>query len=193
MKNPLLLGIAASVWALAAGAAMAQTAPAPAAASNRLVEVHGDWQVVCADKNRAAQTCSFLQEQATKTGQHLVAVELRPSSAGLTGSLVMPFGLELPRGVTLQIDATTPTPPVAFATCIYTGCIAQLSFNRTQVAALRKGTDLKISAFANDGTPINLTVPLKGFAEAEDRTGGLIAGPAAAAPKPAAAAPATLQ
>jgi invasion protein IalB len=99
----------------------------------------------------------------------------------------------LPRGVTLQIDTAAPTAPVAFATCIYTGCIAELSFTRTQVATLRKGTNLKISAFANDGTPINMTVPLKGFADAEDRAASLITGVTAAAPKPAAAAPAALQ
>ena len=138
----------------------------------RSQETYQDWQVACVQQE-AAKRCSLLQQQAQQNGQRVMAVELvaQAGAATIDGSLVLPFGLSLDAGVTLQIDEAAALQPLRFSTCLPAGCIVPLSFNEAMLTALRAGTALKVNAIAS-GTeqPVALSISLSGFSAALDRT-----------------------
>ena len=164
----------AVVFALVLGCAgaTAQTpAPALPGGASSLQETFEDWQVSCAVQG-TVRLCRMAQQQRQKDGNQLVlAVELAPAAKdGVAGLLVLPFGLRLADGVTLQIDEGKPSPALAFSTCLPGGCLVPLGLDAGFVRALRSGAALKIGARANDGgQAVALAVSLKGFAAAHDR------------------------
>ncbi|WP_348642474.1 invasion associated locus B family protein [Mesorhizobium sp. B2-1-5] len=114
--------------------------------------------------------CAVSQQQTQQNGQRVMAVELkRNSDATLAGSLVLPFGLQLDAGATLQIDDGQPLQPLRFSTCLPAGCVVPLSLDEGTVAALRAGSALKIKVKSADQKDVVLPVSLKGLAPALDR------------------------
>lgn len=100
----------------------------------------------------------------------MLAIELRNGAEGsVSGNLVMPFGLLLAAGVTLQIDDGPAREPLPFSTCLPAGCIVPLEFNAKTAASLRTGTKLAVKAKGMDQTDVELSVSLKGVAAALDR------------------------
>lgn len=156
---------------LVCGQAYAQ-APAstlPGGASS-IQETFQDWRVACVQQE-AAKHCAFSQQQSQQNGQLVLNIELvMQNEKNAAGNLVLPFGLALASGATLQIDDGKPDATLPFKTCLPIGCIVPLSFDAAKLAALRKGQALKINAVAStDNKPVTLSVSLKGFAEAQDR------------------------
>lgn len=186
-KQALFLTLAASLSmaAFLETTAMAQTqarTPAPADAPSALPngatslnETYQDWVVLCArtDKGRA---CVMTQQQRKNDTNQLVLAAEFTQVAGdqLRGTLVLPFGLKLADGVTLQIDDGAVSGPIPFATCLPQGCIVPISFDAGIVTALRSGATVKLVAKAHDGgQSVQLGISLKGFAAAHDRVLGL--------------------
>lgn len=101
-------------------------------------------------------------------------MELRPKDAAIEGTLVLPFGLALDRGVRLQIDDGQTLPPLHFRTCLPAGCLVNLSFDAKTVSFLRKGTRLKVAVVADGGKETQLAISLKGVSGALDRTIALL-------------------
>ena len=100
----------------------------------------------------------------------MLAIELKPENNGVTGVLVLPFGLALDQGAAFQIDEGPAGPPQKFRTCIPAGCLVPVSFDARTLAALRKGTQLKVKTVADGGKETPFTISLKGFPGAFDRT-----------------------
>lgn len=149
--------------------AWGEGAALPGGASS-LQETYQDWRITCwiGDK---AKHCSMSQQQVSKKRERVLAVELQAGSdSAVTGMLVLPFGLLLDKGVTLQIDDKPALAPLRFRTCMPAGCMVPLSFDRDRASALSKGTALKLKAAGADASQeVVLTVSLKGFAAALDR------------------------
>lgn len=105
------------------------------------------------------------------TNQRMLTIELRkPADDGsVTGTLVMPFGLALDAGVTLQIDDKAAGKPLRFRTCLPEGCVVPLSLDGATIASLRANPALKLKARADDATEVALSISLKGFGPALDR------------------------
>lgn len=160
-----MMTIASAV--LPATAQDAVTLPGGASALN---ETHGDWVVHC----EAAQqqiVCALQQEQAdTNSKQRIIAIELAPGDGTLNGTLVLPFGLALEKGVALQVDGGAPLPSLRFRTCLPAGCLVNLTLEAPTVAALTLGTVLKVTATADNGSEAPFNISLKGFSGALDRT-----------------------
>ncbi|MFK0274113.1 invasion associated locus B family protein [Ensifer sp. NPDC090286] len=146
-----------------------QDAAGKPAAPSQLSETFEDWSVACAEIE-GKKHCLLSQRQFHKGGQHVLTIELRTADAGLEGSLALPFGLYLDKGVTLGVDEATGGKPTGFRTCLPLGCIVPLTFTESTVALLRSGTALKIGAFASDSEKdVAFAVSLKGFTAALDR------------------------
>lgn len=151
-----------------------QAQPAPSTLPNgatSLNETYQDWAVVCAVQDKG-RLCVMTQQQRKKdTNQLVLAVELNVVTVNeVRGTLVLPFGLRLADGVTLQVDDGPVSKPLPFSTCLPAGCIVQLAFDAATVKGLRAGTTLKLTAKAHDGgQDVVLGVSLKGFAAAQDR------------------------
>ena len=84
--------------------------------------------------------------------------------AELLGTLVLPFGLDLEKGITIAVavDEGQPGANLRFRTCLPRGCVVSLSFAADVTDALRRGGVLKVGAIADGGAPMRF----KGFASA---------------------------
>jgi invasion protein IalB len=168
--NCILAGVA-----LAALPVGAQDASALPGGATSLQETYDDWLVQCATQ-QTGKACAMQQEQrAQETGQRVLAIELRPAGTGVEGVVILPFGLALAKGATVQVDEGKVSAPLAFSTCLPAGCVAPLTFNAEMLQGLRKGSALKINVTPDGGgEPIALSVSLKGFSAAFDRTAVLV-------------------
>lgn len=148
------------------------TSTLPGGASS-LNETYRDWSVACAVQG-ATKQCAMSQTQAQQNGQRVLAIELSaPAGNIVSGTLVLPFGLALDSGVTLQIDETPEMQPVRFRTCIPAGCLANVSFDAATIVALRAGSALKVKTTADGGAAAPFSISLQGFGTALDRVATL--------------------
>ncbi|WP_246676013.1 invasion associated locus B family protein [Mesorhizobium sp. B2-5-4] len=168
--------IAASLLSFAA--AFAQDASGLPGGATSLREGHGDWTVSCnlaTQNNAGVKVCALSQEQTdSQSRQRVLAMELRPAGETVQGTLVLPFGLALEKGVTLQIDDGLVLPPLRFRTCLPGGCIVDLAFDAETLATLREGKSLNVKVVADGGKETNLALSLNGFPSAVDRTVALL-------------------
>jgi invasion protein IalB len=148
--------------------AVEQTFPGGA---SQLQETHGDWRVVCAQKD-GQKACTFSQQQTDNNSRQLVlGIELKPTGSDRAeGTMILPFGLAVTKPVTLQIDDAGPTQTAQFRTCLPVGCLVPITFDASTVASLRKGTVLTVKTTGDGGQEAALKVSLKGFPGAFDRT-----------------------
>ena len=153
--------------------AWTQGAALPGGATS-LRETHGDWTVNCAivgEAEQASKVCTLSQEQQdSKSGQRIIAVELRPSAKANAATLVLPFGLDLAAGAALQIDDGATGEPLPFRTCLSAGCLVSTNLDSKMLASLREGTALKVHVKADGGKETMFALSLKGFGGAFDRT-----------------------
>jgi invasion protein IalB len=172
----LALGLAAPAGIATAQEGAAAEAPAalPGGASS-LRETHGAWVVSCVQQQ--AKSCSLSQSQVDKnSGKRVLAIELgAPAGDVVNGVLVLPFGLLLDQGVTLQVDDGEPGAAMRFHTCLPAGCVVRLSFDAAMLTKLRAGTALKVNAAAaENGSPVAFSISLAGLTSALDRVAELM-------------------
>ncbi len=156
-------------------AGLAFTAPAAAATTlpgnaTSLTETHDDWTVRCAI-DQAVVHCAAQQEQlSNQTKQRVLAIEILPGAADvLTGTLILPFGLDLAKGAVLKVDDKLTSPTLVFQTCLPAGCLVPLSIGKDWETAMRVGTALTVNAQAVNAQPANFSISLKGLGGALDR------------------------
>ncbi|WP_052503016.1 invasion associated locus B family protein [Brucella anthropi] len=144
-------------------------------------EQHGDWSLICAvvEKNeRKTKDCVIQQEQVKKAengpSQRVLAIEFHRQNKELNGVLVLPLGLRLEDGVVLQVDDAKPMAKKNFSTCLYSGCLVDLTAEQKVDASLVKGKTLSVKAVTNDEKPIEFSVSLNGFQTALDRASELL-------------------
>lgn len=158
----------AAIMSLSAAGAIAS--PLPKGATT-LREEYGSWQVICAAKDQTTH-CVMQQTQIdAKSQQRVLTIELGGVDNGvLSGGMVMPFGLDLQKGISIGFANGEPQQVFQFSTCLPAGCIVPVEFGKEDIAALRENATLEISATANsDKSPIKFPVSLEGFAAALDR------------------------
>ena len=159
------LRLAQAATTPAAGTA-ASTLPGGASA---LQETYDDWQVACGQQGNVKR-CAMVQQQISKENrQRVLDIELWPAGDKLQGALMLPFGLALDQGVTLQVDDGTPGQPLHFRTCLPGGCVVPLSFDARSLAPLLHGTVLKVKAVVDGGGIAPFNISLKGFSGAYNR------------------------
>jgi invasion protein IalB len=151
---------------------MQSTATLPGGASS-LQESYQNWQVVCTQRESAKQCVMSQQQVSRQNQQRVLLVELTPAKDKLEGVLVLPFGLALEKGASLQIDDGAVGQPAHFRTCLPAGCVVPLKFDARMVANLQHGTAIKIKVVSDAGEETPLSVPLKGFPEAYSRVTAL--------------------
>lgn len=179
MKQTVKLKTAILSFALVAGLAWptsAQEAPVLPGGASSLTETYGDWRVAC-QLVEATKHCVMSQQQLRQDGQRVVTIELQTGpDAALMGHLVLPFGLQLDAGATLQVDEQPAMAPLSFHTCLPAGCVVRVSFNTEALTALRAGTALQVATrTADTGRDFLISVSLNGFTAALERVMSLSA------------------
>ena len=150
----LLLCIAFFVTPGVKLAAFAQTAPAQPI-----------WGVNCAG-TPAGLDCRAVQTlRMTNTGQATVAVRVAPDTKKPTMFVLVPLGIYLPAGLTVQFGQDA-AKKVALHNCDSTGCLAEIELAEAEIAAMSKGQALTVSVRDTSKQPITVQVPSTGFAAA---------------------------
>jgi invasion protein IalB len=78
---------------------------------------------------------------------------------------MLPHGVNLPSGVTLQLGQNG-SKVIPFQSCNVNGCLAEYSMSEAEIISLSKGTNLMLSVRSVDNTPVSFNVPGAGFAAA---------------------------
>lgn len=159
--------VAAIAFTALTNVATAQdAAPKLPGGASWLQETYQDWNLTCQGQ---PQTVCAVSQQQTQRDQRVLAIELKHDGDNLSGNLVLPFGLLLDAGVTLQIDEQQPREPIGFLTCLPAGCLVRLDVDADMVNALRTGVSLKAKVQGTDQKETILPISLKGLAAALDR------------------------
>lgn len=159
---------------LQASGAAAQGGRAFPGGATSIRESRGDWVLLCGFDGDT-RACNLRQEQReSSSGKMLLIAELVPRGGVVTGSLVLPFGVDLAKGVSLQIDDGEQIA-ASFQTCVASlGCAILLSFDARQTRALADGNGLKASFVPINGAMITYTVSLQGLTGALGRAAELL-------------------
>lgn len=182
LRKPLVAGIAVASLLLSSFAVYAQdaAAPAPAApaaaapADGAAAPAAGatpaaatpaqNWLKVCdpiADGKRAC----IMRQVVLANGQFLGSFLLRDDpgqQSRLLAIAAVPLGVLLPFGLTWQIDGGKPVR-VPYMLCDPTSCATQLVINEAYVAALKKGSTLKLVAKNRQNQDLSININLAGF------------------------------
>ncbi len=140
----------------------------PGGASS-LNETYEDWRVICMVQNKA-KNCAVSQVQTQQNGQRVLAVEVgAPRDEATTATVILPFGLSLEAGVTLQIDEHAAMEPLRFRTCLPAGCVVSLTLDAETLQAIRSAKTIRVATVADGGAETPFSISLKGFSSAMDR------------------------
>src|SRR5437660_3654012 len=153
-----LLGLAAILVALGM---------APAAWAQEGVAA---WRVECTGDGKTLDCRAVQQVFHRESRQLLLSVAVRPAADGKSGALVMtlPLGLNLTEPVLLKVDNGTPEKQ-SIQTCTNVGCFVAMTLTDKLIAALRAGSDLKVTVQDASKKPIEMGLPLLGFGLAFDK------------------------
>jgi invasion protein IalB len=161
----------------AAPAAAASPAPLLPGGASALSETYGSWTVNCQAANNV-KSCSMAHQQVNKNNnQRVLAMEIFAKSTDEgAGTIALPFGLAVSKGVTLTVDDQKPSPVLPFSTCLSAGCLVPVTMDHKLLQELGAGKTLKIVGTVFDTQqPITFSVPLASFGAALARTASLSA------------------
>ena len=122
------------------------------------------WSVDCADTGQGLACKAVQTIVLAETRQLLlsVAVSKPEGDKGAAMLLHLPLGLFNPAGVTIGIDDAAPEAQ-QIQTCDNQGCYAGAALTPEKLAAMSKGTILKVAFEDLKKQKIVVPVPLKGF------------------------------
>jgi invasion protein IalB len=154
------LAVAAAVTLMQSGNLSAQGAETPAA-----------WRVECTGDGKSLE-CRAIQQIFQRDTRQLVAsvaVRYAPEAKAGVMSILLPLGLNLTEPVLIKVD-NGPPERQPIQTCNNSGCLVTLTANDKLLAAMRTGTDLKLTVQDASKKPIEMSLPLLGFGIAYDKT-----------------------
>jgi invasion protein IalB len=157
------VAMAVAIMVMQPGALLAQAAEGGPAAWR--VECTGDGKLL---ECRAIQQIFQIQNN-TRQLVASVAVRYTPESKAGAMSILLPLGLNLTEAVVIKVD-NGPPERQPIQTCNNAGCVVTMTVNDKILAAMRTGTDLKITVQDASKKPIEMSLPLLGFGIAYDKT-----------------------
>ena len=161
-RAALAAAATALIVAVAAHAAPAHQAPeSPPAAA---------WRVECSGDGKTLDCRAVQQVFHRESRQLLIAAAVRPAPDGKSGAMVMtlPLGLNLTEPVAVKVDNGAPERgPIQ--TCTNVGCFVAMTLPDKFIAAMRTGSELKITVQDANKKPIDMGLPLLGFGIAFDK------------------------
>src|SRR5262249_34935471 len=105
-----------------------------------------------------------------ETRQLVVSALVRPAPDGKSAAMIitLPLGLNLTEPVLVKVDSSTAERQ-SIQTCTNVGCFVAMTLTDKLIAAMRAGSDLKITVQDANKKPIEMSLPLLGFGIAFDK------------------------
>ena len=150
-----------AVLIVAASHAAPAQAPEPSVAA---------WRVECSGDGKALECRAVQQVFQRETRQLVLSAVVRPAPDAKTGAmlLTLPLGLNLTEPVTVKVDnGAAERQPIQ--TCTNVGCFVTMTLSDKMLAAMRAGSELKITVQDVNKKPIDMGLPLLGFGLAFDK------------------------
>ena len=120
----------------------------------------------------SASSCSL--ESNHHPRQLVVSALVRPAPDGKSAAMIitLPLGLNLTEPVSVKVDTGTAERQ-SIQTCTNVGCFVAMTLTDKLIAAMRAGSDLKITVQDANKKPIEMSLPLLGFGIASTRPNDL--------------------
>jgi len=152
--------VSAGLTAASAQAAPAQPPESPPAA----------WRVECSGDGKTLECRAIQQVFHRETRQLLVSLAVKPAADGKTGAMIvqLPLGLNLTEPIAVKVDNGAPEKQ-AIQTCTNVGCFVAMTLNDKLLAAMRTGSELKLTMQDANKKPVDIGLPLLGFGLAFDK------------------------
>lgn len=162
-KRVVLMTATTGLAVMIAAASHAAPAQAPEASA-------AAWRVECSGDGKALECRAVQQVFQRETRQLVLSAVVRPAPDAKTGAmlLTLPLGLNLTEPVTIKVDnGAAERQPIQ--TCTNVGCFVTLTLTDKMLAAMRAGSELKITVQDVNKKPIDMGLPLLGFGLAFDK------------------------
>ena len=162
-KRVLLMAATAGLTVVIAGvshSAPAQAPDGPPAA----------WRVECTGDGKTLDCRAVQQVFQRDTRQLVLSAVVRPAADLKPGAMVLtlPLGLNLTEPVAVKVDnGAAERQPIQ--TCTNVGCFVAMTLTDKMIAAMRTGSELKITVQDANKKPIDMGLPLLGFGPAFDK------------------------
>lgn len=127
-----------------------------------------DWSVRCQVVS-GASGCGLTQQVVdARLGGPVLQLTMvaTPSGKGKL-AIVVPLGVSVPDGVTLQVGDLTRR--LDYAQCLSGGCVALLDADGELIDKMKAGGDTRVGVVDRTGAPVAVPVSLKGFAPAYEK------------------------
>ncbi|HYQ19252.1 MAG TPA: invasion associated locus B family protein [Xanthobacteraceae bacterium] len=163
-KRVMLMTAATTGLAILVAAA-SHSAPAQAPEASAAA-----WRVECSGDGKALECRAVQQVFQRETRQLVLSAVVRPAPDAKTGAmlLTLPLGLNLTEPVTVKVDnGAAERQPIQ--TCTNVGCFVTMTLTDKMLAAMRTGSELKITVQDVNKKPIDMGLPLLGFGLAFDK------------------------
>lgn len=126
----------------------------------------GDWVKVCPPSQSQSDSVKCHLSQVSRKSDAdvalLVASVTRQSNGDFTLILAVPLGINLPRGLTWQVDQDRERHLV-FNTCTLEGCYAAVSLTQDIYRDLRRGLTLNLTFHDGGDRAVFVPISLLGF------------------------------
>jgi invasion protein IalB len=164
VRRRVLPAVAAAASTILIGAAHSAPAQAPEA------QPPAAWRVECTGDGKALECRAMQQAFQRETRQLVLSLAVRPAPDGKTGAMLitLPLGLNLTEPVQVKVDNGV-SDKQAIQTCTNVGCFVAMTLSDKLLAAMRTGTDLKITVQDANKKPVEMSLPLLGFGLAFDK------------------------
>jgi invasion protein IalB len=129
------------------------------------------WRVECSGDGKVLECRAVQAIFQRETRQLLASVVVRhqPNSKTPVMMIQLPLGLNLTEPILIKVD-NGPVEKQPIQTCTNIGCFVGMPVNDKLLAAMRSGTELKLTLFDVNKKPVELGLPLLGFGLALDRS-----------------------
>jgi invasion protein IalB len=164
VRQQVLPAVAVTAWTVLIGTAQSAPAQTPEA------QPPAAWRVECAGDGKVLECRAVQQVVQRETRQVVLSLAVRPAPDGKTGAMLMtlPLGLNLTEPVQVKVDNGV-SDKQAIQTCTNVGCFVAMTLSDKLLAAMRTGTDLKITVQDANKKPVEMSLPLLGFGLAFDK------------------------
>jgi invasion protein IalB len=130
-----------------------------------------EWQKLCNENPKTKEViCVTTRQLLATTGQVLSSVMIQEKKDSRKLLVAVPPGMLIRQGLNVKIDGASEKA-VTYSICVPNLCFGDVDITPDYVAAMKKGSELVVTATNQRGRQLNFNVSLAGFTKSYDGPG----------------------